>query len=239
MRSRRFTALRERLLRAGVAPRAVRRAIGELEDHFEDVRRELEAGGLDPKDARSQADARMGSEEALIASMLARPELMSWARRWPAVAFALLPVPAFTASFVASIVALACVGRLAHVLLGIGFARSAGLQLVTQGFSLWILWALPTAAAVVCAYAAWRRRVSLLWPAVGILLVGVLGALTNFGVHWATATSRGAVSAGIGVSTSNLLPPLLRASSTVGLALLVYAGCWLSNRRGEKAGPEE
>ncbi len=239
MRSRRFSALRERLLRAGVSPRAVRRAVAELEDHFEDLRRELEAGGLDPEEARSQAYARMGAEEAIVASMVARPELMSWARRWPAVAFALLPVPSFAASFVASIAALACVGRFAHGWFGLEFAPSAALQLLTRCFSLWLLWVLPAAAAAVCTYAAWRRRISLLWPAVGIVLISVPGSLTNFGVHWATATSRAAVSAGIGISTANLLPPLLRATSTVGLALLVYAGCWLSNRRGERAGPEE
>ncbi len=238
MRRPQFSALRERLLRAGVAPRAVRRTIAELEDHFDDVRRELEAGGLDPKDARSQAYARMGSEEAIVASTLARPELMSWARRWPAVAFALLPAPAFAASFVGSIAVIACLGHLAHSWLGVGLGRSPGLQLFSRCFALWILWALPTAAAAVCTYAAWRRRISLLWPAVGIVLVGVLGSLTNFGVQWGTATSRTAISAGIGISTGHLLPPLVRAASTVGLALLIYAGCWLASRRAEEAGSE-
>lgn len=228
MRSPRLSALRERLLRAGVSPRGVRRVIGELEDHFQDVLRELEAQGLDASDARARADERLGSDEVLVASILARPELTSWARRWPVVAFAILPLPAFAAAFIASIAALAGAAYLVHTW---PFRPSTGWQLASRCFSFWILWALPTATAILCAYAAWRRRVSLLWPAVGILIVGVLGALTNFGLRWPTPTSRGAIGAGIGFGTAHEIRPLLRAASTIGIALLVYFGGWLSSRR--------
>ncbi len=234
MRSRRFWALRERLLRAGVAPRGVRRVIGELNDHFDDVLAELAAQGVNAKDAPAQAYARLGSEDVLVRSILARPELLSWAHRRPAVAFALLPVPAFAAAFVASIVALVGSAHLARAWFAVRFVDSAGLQLLTRCFSLWILWLLPTAVSMLSAWAAWRRRIALLWPSVGILIVGALGALTNFGVHWATATSRGAVGAGIGFGPANELPALVRAASTLAASLLVYAGCWLANRRGSQ-----
>jgi hypothetical protein len=231
MRNPPFSALRERLLRAGVSPRGVRRVIGELEDHFADILRELEAQGVPAKEARSQAFARLGAEDVLAASILAKSELMSWAHRRPAVAFALLPVPAFAASFVVSIVVLAAAGHCAHAWFHVQIVRSAGLQLVSRCFSLWILWLLPTAMATLCGYAAWRRRVTLLWPAVGILIVGLFGALTSFGVQWATATSRGALTAGIGFGTAHAMRPLLRAASTIGIALLVYCGGWLAHRR--------
>lgn len=239
MRNPRFYALRERLLRAGVSPRGVRRVIGELEDHCEDILRELEAQGVPAKEARSQALARLGSEDVLAASILARPELMSWAHRWPLVAFGLLPVPAFTAAFVGSIVALAAGGHFAHAWFHVGLVRSARLQLLSRCFSLWILWLLPTFMAVLCAHAAWRRRVAVPWPAVGILIVGVLGSLTNVGMQWATPTSRAAIGAGIGFGTAHLIRPLLRAISTIGIALLLYFGCWLANRRETETPPNE
>ncbi len=225
MRSRPFSALRERLLRAGVSPRGVRRVVGELEDHLVDVTKELESRGVPAQEARSQALARLGSEDVLVASILAKPELRSWAHRWPVVVFGLLPLPAFAASFIASIVAVAAA---AHF---VKFGHSTGWQWVSQCFSLWNLRLLPTVMAALCAYTAWRRRVPVLWPAVGILTVGVIGSLTNVGVQWPTATSRGALSAGIGFGTAHLVRPLLRAASTVGIALLVYCACWLSNRR--------
>lgn len=228
MRSPRLSALRERLLRAGVSPRGVRRVVEELEDHFQDVLRELEAQGLDARDARARADERLGSDEVLVASILARPELLSWARRRPAVAFAILPLPVFAAAFVVSIAALAGAGYLVHTW---PFRPSTGWQWVSRCFSLWILWALPAATAILCAHAAWRRRVSLLWPIVGILIVGVLGSLTNVHVRWPTPTSRGMIGAGIGFGTAHAVLPLLRAGSTIGIAWLVYWAGWLASRR--------
>ncbi len=231
MRNLQLSALTERLLRAGASPRGVRRVIGELEDHFADILRELESQGVPPMEARKQACARLGSEDVLVASILAKPELMSWAHRRPAIAFGLLPLPAFTASFVCSIIVLAVTSYCAQTWLHAVFVRSAGWHWVSRCFSLWNLWLLPMVMAIFCAYAAWRRRVPVLWPAVGILIVGVIGSLTNVGVRWPTATSRGAIDAGIGFGTAHLVRPLLRTASTVAIALLVYFGCWLSGRR--------
>ena len=45
--------LPERLLRAGIAPRHVRRYMGELRDHYDDALREEQANGLNPAAAAS------------------------------------------------------------------------------------------------------------------------------------------------------------------------------------------
>ena len=55
-----FRNLRERLLRAGVAPRHVRRYLAELEDHLSDLLAEEEQSG------RSSADASAAAQEARL-----------------------------------------------------------------------------------------------------------------------------------------------------------------------------
>src|ERR1700730_5057535 len=58
-----FHELRERLLRAGVAPRHVRRYLAELADHLADLRAEEERAGA--LDAERAALARLGGIDAL------------------------------------------------------------------------------------------------------------------------------------------------------------------------------
>ena len=48
---RRFEALGERLVRAGIAPRRVRRSMQELHDHYQEAVREEVARGANPADA--------------------------------------------------------------------------------------------------------------------------------------------------------------------------------------------
>ena len=59
--SKPFNELRERLLRAGVAPRHVRRYLKELADHLADLREEEKVAGRSLQDAESAALARLGS----------------------------------------------------------------------------------------------------------------------------------------------------------------------------------
>jgi hypothetical protein len=68
-------SLGERLLRAGVAHRHVRRYIRELREHYEDAVREELAKGLDRSQAERAAWSRLGSEEELARSVLAQPDV--------------------------------------------------------------------------------------------------------------------------------------------------------------------
>lgn len=92
MSRERFDELRERLLRAGIAPRHVRRYLAELRDHLDDLVREEIAGGATPNAAEEAAQARIGSDDALTAVMLARPGLRSVTARFPWVVFGFGPV---------------------------------------------------------------------------------------------------------------------------------------------------
>lgn len=53
----RFDRLRESLLKAGVAPRHVRRYLRELDQHFEDLAEQQRQSGYDEEDAASRARA--------------------------------------------------------------------------------------------------------------------------------------------------------------------------------------
>lgn len=98
----RFDDVKERLLRSGVAPRHVRRYIGELGDHFDDLVGEAMAGGMTRGGAEKNARARLGRDHDLAKVMLERPELRSWSTCYPWAVFvlgpAVLPLTALVAA---------------------------------------------------------------------------------------------------------------------------------------------
>src|ERR1700730_16744198 len=87
-----FSELRERLLRAGVAPRHVRRYLTELADHLADMRAEEERAGRSPADAESAALIRLGGMEDLAKAMMEQRQFQSWCARAPWATFGLAPL---------------------------------------------------------------------------------------------------------------------------------------------------
>ena len=94
-----FDRLSERLLRAGIAPRHVRRYMRELSDHFDDLVRAEIANGAGRALAETTALSRLGHDDDLADAMLSRPELRSLASRYPWAVFGLVPlvIPVLTA----------------------------------------------------------------------------------------------------------------------------------------------
>jgi hypothetical protein len=88
---KRFHELRERLLRAGVAPRHVRRYLGELADHLADLRAEEMQSGHSAADAESAAFARLGSMDDLAKAMIDQRKFQSWCARAPWAMFSVAP----------------------------------------------------------------------------------------------------------------------------------------------------
>jgi hypothetical protein len=173
-----FDALRERLLRAGFAPRQVRRYCRELADHLADLTSEARAAGADGKDAEALARARLGSDEALAAALLARPSLRSWTARAPWAALALTPVAVLTLAYVIPILALSW---------WIG-PYPAGMPDATQGLIRSICafdaFTLPWITACVVAVVAARQRLPLVWPLLGLAVVADVGAAFRAHVLW-------------------------------------------------------
>ena len=87
-----FDELRERLLRAGAAPRHVRRYLNELADHLADLRAEEERAGRSSADAESAALIRLGGMDDLAKSMIEQRQFQSWSARAPWAIFGLAPL---------------------------------------------------------------------------------------------------------------------------------------------------
>ena len=84
--ARQFEALRLELERRGTAPVYVERTLLELDEHFRDLADDARAAGLEPGEAERRARAELGDDAAIVAAVLARPELLVWSKRWPRVA---------------------------------------------------------------------------------------------------------------------------------------------------------
>jgi hypothetical protein len=220
MRSTRFGRLRERLLVRGVAPGHVRRIASELEQHFDDLVAGLCASGMTREAAEFEAERRLGEEDVLVASILARPELQSWVRRRAPLAFTLLPILGLALAFVLSILALAGILHIARQWFGVTLVSSHALRNIGGAVRWLALWGLPFLTALSFGLLAARRRVPLLWPLIGMTLVALIGAVTNLSVEWLPEVHKWSLSAGIGFQTGHWHPPAIRAGVTIGLAIL-------------------
>src|SRR6202162_2856319 len=87
-----FHELRERLLRAGVAPRHVRRYLFELADHLAALRAEEKRAGRSRADAESAALVRLGGIDDLAKAMTEQRHFQSWCVRAPWAMFGLAPL---------------------------------------------------------------------------------------------------------------------------------------------------
>jgi hypothetical protein len=179
----RFDKLRERLLRAGIAPRHVRRYVGELRDHFDDLVREGAETGLTRNEAEEAARQRIGTEDGLAAVMLTRPELRSVTARFPWVAFGVGPV-LMLAVFVAT--ALLVQG-------GIMFWSPAlpPWSIAWAKFSLdalnWLAtYAAPLLIAASISIIGIRQRITPSWIVLGLAIICIVGGFHEIGVKWSS-----------------------------------------------------
>lgn len=197
-----FPELRERLLRAGVAPRHVRRYLAELSDHFADLKAEQQRAGLNPSDAESAALLRLGAPDDLTNAMLAKPHFRSWSARAPWLAFGLAPIV-----WIAVAYAIACV----YLFLGWriflpGAETPFGTRLPGAVYSpanlyfqlgKYYYFAVPVLVAWGIALVAARQRVAALWPGISLVMVAWIGSA-------AQVRANQGVTAGIGHVSMNL-----------------------------------
>jgi hypothetical protein len=107
----RFEALRENLLKGGIAPRHVRRYLAELDDHLADLTAREIGAGYDGEDAAIRARAALGDDATLAGAMLAQRKLRSLTARAPWLVFRLMPPLAAILVFVVPTLALFFVGK--------------------------------------------------------------------------------------------------------------------------------
>ncbi len=87
-----LSSLRHELLRSGISPRHVHRAITELDEHFDDLVEERLDDGRDRQAAECAALEALGSLACVAEAMRGQPALKSWAWRYPQLARLVYPL---------------------------------------------------------------------------------------------------------------------------------------------------
>ena len=185
----RFEALREVLLKGGIAPRHVRRYLAELSEHLDDLEAQQRASGYDREDAAGRARALLGEDRELAAAMLEQKSLRSLPARAPWLIFGVLPPVAGIAAAFALIAPLALIARILHMVAKGGILAPQWFQgmafAVTGAGNL----ALAPALAAGFVFLATRQRISWLWPLLAIVLLALMDL--QFQAHFPPAGQRG------------------------------------------------
>jgi hypothetical protein len=169
--------LRERLLRAGVAPRHVRRYLTELREHWMDLTAEEEMAGRNRVEAETLALARLGRMDDLARTMIERPELRSLTARAPWAVLGFGPVLGLVAGW-----AIALLILWSGWIWFLGgsqtpFVPVHGFAIAYFGLGRILYYTAPLLAGWGMIALARRQRVQAVWPVIfGSLFVALLGA---------------------------------------------------------------
>lgn len=216
--SRLFNELRERLLRAGVAPRHVRRYLSELTDHFNDLRAEEERAGRSSFEAETTAFARLGGMDELANAMIAKPEFQSplhaFCVRAPWAAFGLAPLALLLTAYILASVILATGWAIFLPQSDTPFVPVHGFAIIYFGIGRMLYFWAPVLIGWAVAYIAASQRLKAIWPAVGLVLIACIGAAAQ--VHASSSTT---VSAGLPIGPSQVTLALNSANASKLIAI--------------------
>ena len=194
--------LRERLLRAGVAPRHVRRYLAELADHLADLNAEEARAGRGGVDAHSAALARLGSMDDLAKAMIEQRQFQSWSSRAPWAIFGLAPLLVLAAAYFIACLYLWCGWQIFLPRADTPFGgRPTGpihefANLYFQAGKLYYF-AAPILVGWGVGLLAVRQRLKAVWPAIGLALIAWMGGTAQ--IH----ASLTAVPGGVGHISMN------------------------------------
>jgi hypothetical protein len=175
-----FHELRERLLRAGVAPRHVRRYVTELADHLADLRAEEERAGRSRADAESAALIRLGRLDDLCKAMIEQRQFQSWCVRAPWAMFGLVPLLLLAVAYFAACLYLWCGWNIFKPGADTPFGGPVGpiygfANIYFQAGKSYYLSA-PILVGWGIGLVAARQRLKALWPTVALVLIAWMGA---------------------------------------------------------------
>lgn len=218
----RFRLLEMELVRRGVAPRHVRRAVIELQCHHLDLIDQALARGATPEQAELSADEALGSDAILIERYARQRVLQSRPQDWGA-GYVLAPLLGFAGVFVAVMVALVALlthfaPELHHMKVPAGVSHD--MAIIVRALFLWVI---PVAVAMAFGVLAGRHHVAFRWLSAGILILSIVAAQMNVQFVLTGGSPAGLVDAGIGFSTGNVPHELLRALAMAALALIPAA----------------
>ncbi len=179
-----FNQLRERLLRAGVAPRHVRRYLAELSDHLADLRAEGVREGRSLAEAESAALVRLGAIDDLTHAMSGERNFQAFTARAPWAAFGLVPLGLLAALYVVacSILAFGWLIFLPGADTPFGGHPHGPIYSIEN---IWfqtgrmIYFCAPYLVGWTIALAAARQRSRVLWPAIGLVVIAWCGGTSR------------------------------------------------------------
>jgi hypothetical protein len=186
-----FNELREGLLRAGVAPRHVRRYLAELADHLADLRTEEERAGCSRADAESAALIRLGGVDDLSKAMIAQPQFRSLSVRAPWVTFGLAPLVLLAVAYFVACLILWSGWKIFLPGTNTPFVRINGFAVFYFGVGRWVYYGAPILIGWGIGFIAARQRFRAAWPTVGLVLIALIGSMAQ--VHAGRTASPGGV----------------------------------------------
>jgi hypothetical protein len=195
-----FDELRERLLRAGAAPRHVRRYLRELADHLADLRAEEERAGRSLADAESAAIIRLGGMDDLAKSMIEQRQFQAWSARAPWAIFGLAPLFLLAGVWFVSLLILWFGWQVFLPGTDTPFGHHPGAHRISELANIYfqldrlLYFAAPVLVGWGIGLLAARQRLKAIWPSVGFFLIALIGGTAQ--VH----ASRTAIPHGLGTS---------------------------------------
>ena len=189
--------LRERLLRAGVAPRHVRRYLAELADHLADLRAEEERAGRSPAEAQSAALIRLGTMDDLTKAMVGQRQLQSWCVRAPWAMFGLAPLLFLAGVYLVALFILWSGWKIFLPGANMPFVAIHGFAIFYFGVGRLLYFGAPILVGWGIALIAARQRLKAVRPTVGLVLIAWMGGTAR--VH----ADRTAVPRGLGHISMN------------------------------------
>ncbi len=226
--------LRERLLRAGVAPRHVRRYLTELSDHRADLKAEEERAGLSAAEAEAAALARLGSKDDLAKAMIEQRQFQSWAACAPWATFGLAPIVVLALAWIFALFLLWSGWQIFLPGADTPFIRINGLAIAYFGVGRLIYFGAPILIGWAIGLSAARQRLKTAWPLVGLVLISLLGGTAQVHANRIAALG-GARRVGIGFTFASAVQGhpygLLHALVILSLTALPYLVWRLHNAR--------
>ena len=174
-----FHELRERLLRAGVAPRHVRRYLAELADHLADLRAEEERAGRSRADAESAALVRLGGIDDLAKAMIEQRQFQSWCARAPWATFGLAPLCLLVVAWFVALFILWTGWKIFLPGADTPFVRLEGFAILYFDLGRLIYFCAPILIGWGIGLIAARQSLKAVWPAVGLILIALIGGTAH------------------------------------------------------------
>jgi hypothetical protein len=201
-----FEELRERLLRAGVAPRHVRRYLGELADHLADLKAEERSAGRSREEAEAAAMARLGGVDDLAKAMVGQREFQSWSALAPWAAFGVAPLLILAGAWYVALFILWSGWNMFLPESNTPFIRLQGVSVLYFGVGRLIFFGAPILIGWGAGLMAGRQRLTAVWPVVSLVLVALIGGMGRVRVNQTrVAGGLGSIGMNFNVGPGNLL----------------------------------